>query len=585
DPAMSGLLAVIHGLGNKLWSEGMDEIAEKAQAQGWVTAVFEHYQDRALRAFIETKRRPGQPLVVIGHSMGGDTLDDFAETGVPIDLAVFVDSAWPETVPDTVARVLSVRAEHRGRFHVKGGRVNERIVIPDTTHTTVDNAPQLHNAVLAIMRELASEEPKPMIPKELVKLENELEIVLDPELETASRTAFYKAFFANAKPVMGQMNQSQIDGLKRLLFVWYTYFDGKPLRWFAAILAYIAIETGKRMQPVRETYAPTDEQAVAKLDAWWNSGKAQRAGVRSRYWRFDGTGHPYGRGDIQLTHAAGYRKARELLEDVFGLEVPIDKDYTLALHPIVSAMVAIAGCLEGSFTGKQLADFDGPDGFDWFNSRSIVNGDKNRVSYDLDRDGKAEKIGDEIAGMGALFLTALETGSAAAKSAGGDLLPPADPVLPDPGLPADPSLPGDGQVGVLVSAGRQVGHAFSITFDAAGNPLTLDFSLPADAFAGGETASRTIEAQPQEATQMANSLAGAKPALQSSGVLGGLAALVGTVGTVIGTFMGTGGVEQAQTDVAQIVQEVSVITTAIGSIMAIIGRWKANSQIKGIFKA
>lgn len=154
-----GLLVAIHGLGNALWSRGMDEFASKASAEGWKASVFEHYEGEAIRAFIRENRTAGVPLVVIGHSMGGDTLDDLADD-IPIDLGVFVDSAWPETVPDTVHRVLSVRAARLGRFHVKGGRVNRRMVIPDTTHTTVDDAPALHEAVLAIMRELVSKEPE-----------------------------------------------------------------------------------------------------------------------------------------------------------------------------------------------------------------------------------------------------------------------------------------------------------------------------------------------------------------------------------------------------------------------------------------
>ena len=122
--------------------------------------MFEHYQLRQIQAFIGEFHRPGEPLVAIGHSMGGNTLDDLAETGQVIDLVVFVDSAWPEIVPDHVERVLSVRAERGGRFHVRGGKVNARMVIPDTRHTTVDDAPALHDAVLQIMDQLVLPERK-----------------------------------------------------------------------------------------------------------------------------------------------------------------------------------------------------------------------------------------------------------------------------------------------------------------------------------------------------------------------------------------------------------------------------------------
>lgn len=273
-------------------------------------------------------------------------------------------------------------------------------------------------------------------------LRTELELILDPDKEIPSRKAFYAAFFGEVRHVMGGLNQSQLDGLKRLLWVWdkFPQLKSSPDTYLPVCLAFIALETGKRMQPVRETFANSDAEAVRKLNAWWASGRARKAGVRSPYWNATNQ-HPFGRGDIQITHHSNMVKGRKMLRELFGLDVPLDEDYSLALDPIVSAVLAYGGCLTGFFTGKKLADYNQGSKFDAFNSRSIVNGDKNRKSYDMDKDGRIERIGDEVSGMADVFALALSKGSESANAIV-DIVK--DDVPIDAGLPnADPLIGGD----------------------------------------------------------------------------------------------------------------------------------------------
>ena len=114
----------------------------------------------------------------------------------------------------------------------------------------------------------------------------------------------------------------------------------------AYVLASVYHETGGRMVPVRETFATSDAQAKSRLTAAWKSGKLPW--VKSDYW----SGGFFGRGDIQLTHEANYRKAGQKLG--YGNEFVSNPDRLLESE--ISAKVAVAGCQEGWFTGKKLGN-------------------------------------------------------------------------------------------------------------------------------------------------------------------------------------------------------------------------------------
>lgn len=170
--------------------------------------------------------------------------------------------------------------------------------------------------------------------------------------------------------LFARLSTAQVAGIERIIDVWFSIpRPGSDLRWLACVLGNVQHETGSRMQPVRETFASSDAQAIARLDAAYQAGRL--AGVTNAYWRKDSDGKAwFGRGDIQITHKANYLR----MSPIVGVDLV--KDPSAALDPIVSAKIAIEGMIRGSFRGKKLADYFPAGGAArWKDSRAIVNGD------------------------------------------------------------------------------------------------------------------------------------------------------------------------------------------------------------------
>jgi len=191
------------------------------------------------------------------------------------------------------------------------------------------------------------------------------------------RAAFFSSLRRRNSGVFGTaLSQSQVEGVEALLDAG----EDLPLHHMANVLAQVYHETGGRMVPVRETFASSDAQAIARLDKAWAQGKLPW--VKTPYWRSGW----FGRGHIQLTHESNYRK--------FGITNPND-----ALKMDVSARVAVEGMRDGKFTGKKLSDYQFPEDLSAppsQNPRRIVNG----------QDGTDAKV----AGYHMAFAAALEAG-------------------------------------------------------------------------------------------------------------------------------------------------------------------------------
>lgn len=189
-----------------------------------------------------------------------------------------------------------------------------------------------------------------------------------------NKQAFYAALRAS-KDVFGtSLGQRQVEGLEALL----SALSGFPIAHAANVLGQVYIETGGGMYPVKETVFPnsrnknpTDAQVIARLDDAFAKGKLPW--VKSAYWRSGW----FGRGQIQITHKFNYQKASGLT----GIDLVAEPERALELP--VSAKIAAEGMKAGMFTGKRLSDFDQPNGFDHYNARAIVNGDKGKVGADL----------------------------------------------------------------------------------------------------------------------------------------------------------------------------------------------------------
>lgn len=166
----------------------------------------------------------------------------------------------------------------------------------------------------------------------------------------------------------GKDGQDQIKGIDLLIDEWEKRPDiSRP--FFAVILGTTKHETGSTMQPVRETFAKTDATAIKNLDRAF--AKGQLTWVSTPYWR---EGY-FGRGYVQLTHKANYKKAGDKLNlDLVG-------NPSLALKPENAVRILFDGMIEGWFTGKAIKNFvdnideaDEEDFKEFKNSRKVVNG-------------------------------------------------------------------------------------------------------------------------------------------------------------------------------------------------------------------
>lgn len=161
-------------------------------------------------------------------------------------------------------------------------------------------------------------------------------------------------FYASIRSPLfdGELSQRQVDGINAIFDCW-DKSGFTDLRWLGYALATVYHETGRAMYPIEEV----------------GKGKGHPYGFPVGPWHqvYDG------RGDIQLTWEANYRKASQKLAP-HGISVDLDKDPTLALHPDIAAAILIYGMVEGWFTGKKLSDYFSATKDDPVNARRIVNG-------------------------------------------------------------------------------------------------------------------------------------------------------------------------------------------------------------------
>lgn len=175
-------------------------------------------------------------------------------------------------------------------------------------------------------------------------------------------------FFAGLRHAVfgGQMSQGQVAGMEAVLARFAARGWSDP-RWLAYMLATAHHETAASMQAVRETLAPSNDEAVARLERAYRAGKLPT--VKTPYWRPDAAGHSYyGRGLVQITHRENYAR----MSRVVGLDLVAEPD--LALRLDVAATILMVGMTEGLFSGARLSDYFSGMRADWRGARKIVNG-------------------------------------------------------------------------------------------------------------------------------------------------------------------------------------------------------------------
>ena len=172
-------------------------------------------------------------------------------------------------------------------------------------------------------------------------------------------------FFASVRKTFGSLRQEQTDGFETLLAAIEERCTSIPEA--AYLLATAWHETAFTMQPVRETLASSDEDAIARLEYAWKRGKLRS--VKNPYWRKDPEGKSwFGRGYVQLTHKVNYETmGRRLGVDLVGRP-------ELAMVPSIAADILIVGSQEGLFTGKRLSEFIGGSKKFYRSARRVING-------------------------------------------------------------------------------------------------------------------------------------------------------------------------------------------------------------------
>lgn len=156
-------------------------------------------------------------------------------------------------------------------------------------------------------------------------------------------------FFASvrASGIFGAtLSQSEADGTEAIIDA----FEDAGLtdaRWLAYMLATAFHETAATMRPIEE----------------YGKGAGRQYGLptgpyKQRY---------YGRGYVQLTWEANYKKAQD------KLGAPFHSKPELALDPKHAADIMTRGMTEGWFTGKKLSDYIGAKA-DYVGARRIING-------------------------------------------------------------------------------------------------------------------------------------------------------------------------------------------------------------------
>lgn len=206
-----------------------------------------------------------------------------------------------------------------------------------------------------------------------------------------------KRFFDSIRASLfgGRLTKAQVAGIEAILVGAASYPAQGDERQLAYMLGTTYHETARRMVPVRETLAPSDDEAIRRLDKAYEEGRL--AQVKLPYWRKDAEGKSWlGRGLVQITHKRNY----QLMSVVTGYNLVRNPD--MALDPRVAVEVLVRGMQQGCFTGYKLSDFFNPHTCDWIGARKIINGNE-----------RAE----EVAKVSEAFFVALRSASIEPKAA------------------------------------------------------------------------------------------------------------------------------------------------------------------------
>jgi putative chitinase len=242
-----------------------------------------------------------------------------------------------------------------------------------------------------------------------------------------------KTFFDSVRPSLfgGSLSQGQVNGMNFKMDQWRDKMYSTDPRTAAYCLATSYHETGAMMEPVREGFCKSDEEARAYVKKNGYDYAAVDPVTGEVY---------YGRGDIQCTWGDNYKKAGQNT----GRGDSLYLNPELMLDDKISADCLFQGMFDGwyrkSSDGKRqtLARYFNDTTDDPYGAREIVNGDKSKVpSW-----SNGVSIGNLIKGYHVKFLSAINAAWT-------------EPV-PEPEPPAPTPEPAQVLVALTVPEGTEV---------------------------------------------------------------------------------------------------------------------------------
>lgn len=176
------------------------------------------------------------------------------------------------------------------------------------------------------------------------------------------RAAFYKDLRREFR--LRKLGRGQVDGFEAILNVWDATPEYDEIGWLAYILATAWHETGRTMEPVREGFGRTDEEAYQRVTKYCASKNKKNYAARHA----NGQSY-YGRGYVQLTHGYNYKSLGERL----GFGSALYDNPEMVMNVDTAAKIIAVGMMEGLF-GRRLTEFIGRGKYDWAGARRSVNG-------------------------------------------------------------------------------------------------------------------------------------------------------------------------------------------------------------------
>lgn len=204
------------------------------------------------------------------------------------------------------------------------------------------------------------------IPKSFQPAEPTLKAPIPKPRPTPPRSRIDRDFFfdhVRGALFGGRLRQSQVDGLAGLLDHWEDRHGAEDPRWLAYALATAHHEVNKTFLPIREYGGDAYFRRMYDI-------RGARPHIARRLGNLSsGDGARFcGRGFVQITGRVNYSRWAKRI----NLDLVAEPD--LALRRDVAAEILFTGMIDGTFTGRKLADYFNGVREDWTGARRIVNG-------------------------------------------------------------------------------------------------------------------------------------------------------------------------------------------------------------------